>query len=758
MTTQPPLTFAPTGPGTLIGAATELVQDEHGGQVFIHGLLTHVWDAEDQETRRFAAVNLLTLRAASAGVIATAFGVSTGTLWRWKASVTTSGIAGLISDKPGPQSNSKLTPELITQIHELKASGLSNRAAAEQAGVSEFSVRRAMRLDPATGHRPQEHPTVTPVTDALGREPQPMVQEELPLLAAPESRTHERVAASIGALTEAAPVFTAAARVPYAGLLLALPVLEATGLRGCVHQVYGCLKPGFYGLDTMVLDTVFRTLAGEPRAEGATRLDPVAFGRILGMDRAPEVQTVRRKHQELAAEGKATDLVEALARHHLHRLDAAGDGLELFYVDGHARTYQGTKYTGKQYSTRLKFPTPASMETWVSDPTGAPVFMVMAEPNSSLVGELRRLVPMMRELVGDERRVLVCFDRDGWSPALFHDLSLAGFDPLSWRKGETKDVDTTLFAEATHTDRHGVQYTYQQLADTMVELTYGKGENQRSFPIRQISRIVAAGKQAREATGEKTRQIHLLTTNTTLPAAELMYHAASRWRQENYFRCAREHFALDSHDSYQASLDDVERSVPNPAKEKAKRKRDLLAVQLNALAGAVEAQELRLTTPQPGENLVFTNQMHNDLWAPVTKAKKELDQAEAAYKKIPTRLPLGEVNPGQLVLDTELKQLMHAFRMAAYNVSMMLATEVRVHTSLKAHNYTHQFVRQALTGSGDIDPRQDGYLDVVLDPMPTKRQSAALAEFCERLTATGTVYPGTDRVLRYRVKGREVAH
>lgn len=205
-------------------------------------------------------------------------------------------------------------------------------------------------------------------------------------------------------------------------------------------------------------------------------------------------------------------------------------------------------------------------------------------------------------------------------------------------------------------------------------------------------------------------------------------------------------------------MDDEERSVPNPAKEKAKRKRDLLAVKVNTLAGAVEAQELRLTTPEPGENLVFTNQMHNELWAPVTKAKKELDQAEAAYKKIPTRLPLGEVNPGQLVLDTELKQLMHAFRMAAYNASMMLATEVRVNTSLRARNYTHQFIRQALTGSGDIDPRQEGYLDVVLDPLPTGRQSAVLAELCERLTATGTVYPGTGRVMRYRVKDREVSH
>jgi hypothetical protein len=37
--------------------------------------------------------------------------------------------------------------------------------------------------------------------------------------------------------------------------------------------------------------------------------------------------------------------------------------------------------------------------------------------------------------VGDDRRVLVGFDRGGWSPTLFADLDAAGFDTLTWRKG-----------------------------------------------------------------------------------------------------------------------------------------------------------------------------------------------------------------------------------------------------------------------------------------------------------------------------------
>ena len=43
----------------------------------------------------------------------------------------------------------------------------------------------------------------------------------------------------------------------------------------------------------------------------------------------------------------------------------------------------------------------------------------------------------------------------------------------------------------------------------------------------------------------------------------------SRWREENYFRYARTHFALDALDSYAAAPDDPHRMVPNPAKKTA---------------------------------------------------------------------------------------------------------------------------------------------------------------------------------------------
>ncbi len=123
---------------------------------------------------------------------------------------------------------------------------------------------------------------------------------------------------------------------------------------------------------------------------------------------------------------------------------------------------------------RLKFPAPATVETWVCDAAGDPLLVVMAEPAASLAAELRRLIPELRATVGDDRRVLVGFDRGGWSPTLFVDLDAAGFDTLTWRKGATADIDEHQFTEHSHTDEHGRTHTWR-LADTEITLDIADG-------------------------------------------------------------------------------------------------------------------------------------------------------------------------------------------------------------------------------------------------------------------------------------------
>jgi transposase len=404
MLSQLPLPLLPSGAAE-IAPGVGFLAGEQGGLVTVHGLATFAWDAGDEAGRRLAAVQLVRLRAAAQGQVAAAFGVDPGTIWRWDQALTAGGVAGLVPARRGPKGASKLTPQIAERIAGLDAAGATLREIAAATGVSTFSVRNALGRVVSRGW-----PAAADGTAGQdGGHGDAGEGAAVPVLPDPVPRDAERVLARWGLLGEGAgPVFTPGARYPLAGLLLALPPLEDTGLLDAARQVYGQLKNGFYGLTATLLTVVFLALAGEPRAEGATRVPPAALGRVLGLDRAPEVKTIRRKLAELAAAGKAADLIMALARRHAA---ARPDTLGFLYVDGHARVYHGTRTVQKTHVARLKFPAPATMETWVTGQDGDPVFMVVAEPSDSLAGELRRLLPQLRGIVGPGRRVTVCFDR-----------------------------------------------------------------------------------------------------------------------------------------------------------------------------------------------------------------------------------------------------------------------------------------------------------------------------------------------------------
>ncbi|MHA7177913.1 putative transposase, partial [Arthrobacter sp. Sr24] len=291
------------------------------------------------------------------------------------------------------------------------------------------------------------------------------------------------------------------------------------------------------------------------------------------------------------------------------------------------------------------------------------------------------------------------------------------------------------------------------VADTVVDLglnaTKKTGE---VFSIRQISRIVGT-------TGGGTRQIHILTTDHDLPSGEAVYRMGNRWRQENQFRYARMHFALDSHDSYTSTDDNEDRLVPEPAKARAYQK-VVAARRHHAEASAVaDLNLLALKTPAQGtDEVTVTSAMHNHVMAPVWEAETALVTAEKIHQRIPTKIRLGDLNPGQQVLDTEVKMIHTGIRMAAYNTAMTLAREIRTNTGYKrANQEAHALMRQMFHQSGDITTTEPGYLTITLDPLPTTAKTAAAAQLCEHLTNTTTYYPGTNLILKYAIKTKTPA-
>ena len=742
MLTQVPLPLLPGDAAEIAPGVGMVTGPDGSGVMWVHGLATFAWDAGDEAGRRLAAVQLRQLKAATQAQVAEAFGVIPVSVWRWERALAADGVGGLVPDRKGPRRASKLTPGVVARIRELDGRGLGKAGIAAAAGVSESSVRNVLR--PAGGDVPGGGAAAGPAADpAAGGQAETAggQRDMLPVLPDPVARDAERALARFGLLGEgAAPVFTPGARYPLAGLLLALPALAGTGLLECARATYGRVRNGFYGLEVMLVLLVFLALLREPRAEGATRVPPAALGRVLGLDRAPEVKTIRRKLAELAAAGKAADLIMALARHHAAARPAA---LGFLYADGHARAYFGTRDVQKMHVARLKFPGPATEETWVTDAGGDPVFMVIAEPSQSLAGQLRGLLPQLREVVGEGRRVTVCFDRGGWSPALFADITGAGFDLLTYRKGPVADLPGPAFTTVACTDDRGRSHEYE-LADTTVTLEITEGPRKgEQVTLRQVTRREPASRGA-------IRQVHTLTSRTDLPAGEVCWRMSSRWREENYFRYARTHFALDALDSYAAVPDNLDRLVPSPAKKAAAAR----VRRAGAAAAGAEASRdtslLELRSPAPGHAKLLTNQQVNQLNAPVRAAYDELEAAETAAAATPARVRLRDLAPDMVRLDAETKQITHAIRMAAYNAETILARALDGHYA-RARDEAYTLIREALATSGDIHPGP-GQLLIRLDPLTAPRRTQALTALCEQFNHAGCTYPGTDLLLRYEVK------
>jgi len=317
---------------------------------------------------------------------------------------------------------------------------LSKRAIAKKLGVSRETTRRMLEGVPGrepepvqltllpAADEPSEDQAMAGVagnTEAGDRHAEAVPREAdgewdrsafMPATPHPETteddldRTAERVWARFGLLDEAQVRFVPGDDLRFVGALLILPALVATGFFQGVQQVYGGLKNGFYGLRHTVMTVALMLVLRCKRAEHLTGVSPTALGRLLGLDRAPEVKTLRRRLREIARQGKAHDFMRWFAR---HLAEADPEAVGFLYVDGHTRIYYGKREVSKAYSTRKRLALPAVTDFWVNDVNGQPIFVVTGEASQSLTQQLIPIIEELRqcEVLPKDRRVTFVFDR-----------------------------------------------------------------------------------------------------------------------------------------------------------------------------------------------------------------------------------------------------------------------------------------------------------------------------------------------------------
>jgi prepilin-type processing-associated H-X9-DG protein len=185
--------------------------------------------------------------------------------------------------------------------------------------------------------------------------------------------TLERLAASLGLLNEVTPRFDAALDIAKGGVLLALPALLVSGLLRHANA-YFRLPKGFYGLTTIFLLLAFMALARLRSIEALRYYAPGEWGKLLGIDRAPEVRTLRLKLKHLADQEQAFAWSAKLCREWMME---GADEAAVLYVDGHVRVYHGrTKQLPKHFVARQRLCLSATADYWVNAIDGNPFFVV----------------------------------------------------------------------------------------------------------------------------------------------------------------------------------------------------------------------------------------------------------------------------------------------------------------------------------------------------------------------------------------------
>jgi transposase-like protein len=220
-------------------------------------------------------------------------------------------------------------------IERLKSEGLSNRAIAQRLGVNEKAIRKLLgpkgedleqlplvRTASLPVSEPPPLSTASELSDAVIEESSAVTSsqqdpashsiqleehtedpEPVPMSLDHDAsdRSFDRQMAYLGLLDDAAPMFRDGSQVPSVGVLLALPFLVHSAVLRVARKLYGEIGPAFYGLRTTLMTLFLMALLRIQRAEQLKERDPAAFGRVLGLDRAPEVKTLRRQLRRLAA-------------------------------------------------------------------------------------------------------------------------------------------------------------------------------------------------------------------------------------------------------------------------------------------------------------------------------------------------------------------------------------------------------------------------------------------------------------------------
>lgn len=546
--------------------------------------------------------------------------------------------------------------------------------------------------------------------------------------------------ASLGKLAAAPIRFELASDVPQGGVLCALPALLALGLLRH-SRTHFSLPAGYYPLETIFLSVAFLALARVLSLEGLRYQAPGEWGRLLGLDRIPEVRTLRNKLKLLCAEDRRLrQWTSTLAQ---EWMKATPECAGTLYIDGHVRVYNGklTKLPSR-YVARQRLCLRGTTDYWVNAMDGQPFFAVTQAADPGLLQTIEQSIvprllvevpgqPTEAELQADRwrARFTMIFDRAGYSPEFFKRQWEQRIAVITYHKfpGEKWPAHEFITRKVRLINGQEIELS---LAERGTCLSNG-------FWVREVRQLEPSG-----------HQVAMLSSDFCRDLIAVAVALFARWCQENFFQYMGRHYGLDRLIEYGTEALPESTKVVNPAwrrlDQQVRRSRSQLQ-RLEAQFGA-----LSLPAAAEPEHAAGYEQRKGQLLEQIGQQKSALDQLKAERKKNSSHLTLKELPQEERFtqLRTSKKHFVDTIKLIAYRAETALVQVAR--EKLARPEDARTLIRQVFASSVDLSPDlRQKTLTVSLHRLSSPIHDAALEHLCAELTATETSFPGTDLRLVY---------
>jgi len=534
----------------------------------------------------------------------------------------------------------------------------------------------------------------------------------------------------------------------HAGILIALPSLLGQGLLRYKQEFE--LEKAYYPASTIFLSLAMLALLRIKTLSGVESLPPGEMGRMLGLDRIPEVKTFRKR---LVQFSEITDV--NIWSHKLSR-DWMQDNENLsavLYIDGHVKLYYGKDNPlPKRYVSRMRLALSGTTDYWVNDVLGQPFFVINKVINTGLIQTLKEDLiekfdkdipnqPTAEELEKDKylSRYMLVFDREGYSPDLFYDLWQKRIAIVTYKKNVKDKWNDSEFKKYTGTLPFGTEQTIE-LAERRVLL---KNKNSdKEIWVREIRKKKKSG-----------HQTSIITTNFKLSIVLIGLYMFARWGQENFFKYMMHEFGIDTLVSYFKTIVPDTKTLINPQYRNLESLRKKLTSKLNTIKTKFANLILSEQTIEERkmERYLIKKQ---ELQQGIQGYQEEIKKVKTQIKQTPRKIPFGQLPDNQKFDDVinKRKHLLDTIKIIAYRAETALANTIKQHLNAHHKDEARMLLKQIYKTDADIVVNEKAQtLTVVIHPLAHFKDDKILEILCRQLNETETVFPDTNLTLIYKL-------